>query len=55
MLGLHRFYLGFKISGFIWLFTMGGFMIGSIYDILNINKLIAKSKVMIISQKIILL
>jgi len=44
MFGLHRFYLGYKITGFIWLFTFGGFMIGAIYDILNIDKLIAQSE-----------
>lgn len=44
MLGLHRFYLGFKVSGFIWLFSGGGLMIGAIYDILNVDKLIAMSE-----------
>ncbi len=44
MFGLHRFYLGFKVSGFIWLFSFGGLMIGAIYDIFNIDKLIAQSE-----------
>lgn len=44
MLGLHRFYLGYKISGFIWLFSFGAFMIGAIYDIYHIDKLIAESE-----------
>ena len=44
MFGLHRFYLGYRISGFIWLFSFGGLMIGAIYDILNIDKLIAESE-----------
>ena len=44
ILGLHRFYLGFKISGLFWIFTCGGMMIGAIYDILNIDKLIAISE-----------
>ena len=44
MFGLHRFYLGYKTTGFIWLFTLGGLMIGAIYDILNIDKLIAQSE-----------
>ena len=42
--GLHRFYLGFKVSGFIWLFSLGGMMIGAIYDIFHIDKLIAQSE-----------
>lgn len=44
MLGLHRFYLGYKITGFIWFFTLGGMMLGAIYDILNVDKLIAESE-----------
>jgi len=44
MFGLHRFYLGFKVSGFIWLFSLGGMLIGAIYDIFNIDKLIAESE-----------
>lgn len=44
MLGLHRFYLGYKGAGVLWLLTFGFFLIGSFYDIFNINKLIAKSE-----------
>ena len=44
MFGLHRFYLGYKTTGFIWLFSLGGLMIGAIYDILNIDKLIEQSE-----------
>ena len=33
VLGLHRFYLGRWITGLIWLFTGGLFLIGAIVDL----------------------
>ncbi len=44
MLGFHRFYLGKKISGFIWLFSAGLFMIGALYDLIYMNDVIASSE-----------
>lgn len=35
-LGVHRFYVGKTGSGIVWLFTMGLFGIGWIYDIIKI-------------------
>lgn len=36
--GIHRFYLGKWISGFIWLFTGGLFLLGVLYDLLTLNE-----------------
>jgi TM2 domain-containing membrane protein YozV len=35
--GIHRFYLGKWISGLIWLFTGGLFLIGLLYDLWTLN------------------
>jgi len=37
VLGFHRFYMGKWISGFIYLFTVGLFGFGVLYDFLNVN------------------
>lgn len=36
LLGVHRFYVGKKGTGILWLFSAGGFIIGWIIDILAI-------------------
>lgn len=36
--GVHRFYLGKWISGFIWLVTGGLFFIGYLYDLWTLNE-----------------
>lgn len=36
VLGLHRFYLGRWISGLLWLFTGGLFLVGAIIDLVLI-------------------
>lgn len=43
ILGFHRFYLGKKITGVIWLFSAGGLLIGTIYDFLNMDRLVASA------------
>ena len=40
--GAHRFYLGKWISGIIWLCTGGFFLIGLLYDFLNINEMVSE-------------
>ena len=38
LLGIHRFYMGKWISGLIYLFTGGLFMVGVIYDYWTLNE-----------------
>ncbi|MEO1131524.1 MAG: TM2 domain-containing protein [Cyanobacteria bacterium J06639_1] len=38
--GIHRFYLGRPISGFIWLFTFGLFGFGQLFDLLYIPAMV---------------
>ena len=40
--GFHRFYLGKWITGIIWLISGGGFLIGYLYDFLNINEMVSE-------------
>jgi TM2 domain-containing membrane protein YozV len=40
VLGLHRFYLGRWVSGLIWLFTGGVFMVGAIIDLFVIPEMV---------------
>jgi TM2 domain-containing membrane protein YozV len=43
VLGLHRFYLGFWVSGLIWLLTGGIFFVGWLYDWLTLNELVEEA------------
>jgi TM2 domain-containing membrane protein YozV len=36
--GVHRFYLGKWISGLVWLFTCGLFLLGLLYDLWTLNE-----------------
>jgi TM2 domain-containing membrane protein YozV len=36
--GVHRFYLGKWITGLLWFFTGGFFVIGYLYDLWTLNK-----------------
>lgn len=40
--GVHRFYLGKWITGIIWLCTGGFFLLGYLYDFLNINEMVSE-------------
>jgi TM2 domain-containing membrane protein YozV len=42
LLGVHRFYLGKWITGIIWLCTGGGFLVGYLYDFLNLNEIVSE-------------
>ncbi len=42
VLGIHRFYLGKWISGVVWLLTGGCFLMGYLYDFLNINEMVSE-------------
>ncbi|MEZ5505289.1 MAG: NINE protein [Gammaproteobacteria bacterium] len=37
MFGIHRFYMGKVITGLIWLFTGGLFLVGYLYDYWTLN------------------
>jgi TM2 domain-containing membrane protein YozV len=36
--GIHRFYLGKWLTGFVWLFTGGLFLLGWLYDLWTLNE-----------------
>lgn len=40
--GVHRFYLGKWITGIIWLCTGGFFLLGYLYDYLNLNEIVSE-------------
>lgn len=42
LLGAHRFYLGKWITGIIWMLTGGFFLIGYLYDFMNLNEIISE-------------
>jgi predicted transcriptional regulator len=45
ILGFHRFYLGKIPTGFLWMFTMGMGMIGSIYDFLTLSRQVQEANI----------
>lgn len=40
--GAHRFYLGKWITGLLWLCTGGFFLMGYLYDYLNLNEIVSE-------------
>lgn len=42
VLGIHRFYLGKWITGIIWLVTGGFFLLGYLYDLMNLNEIVSE-------------
>jgi TM2 domain-containing membrane protein YozV len=40
--GLHRFYMGKWLSGLLWLFTGGFFLIGHLYDLWTLNEQVSE-------------
>lgn len=40
--GIHRFYLGKWVTGLIWLCTGGFFLLGWLYDFLNLNEMVSE-------------
>ncbi|MNT94570.1 TM2 domain protein [compost metagenome] len=41
LFGIHRFYMGKFVTGFIWLFTGGLFTLGLVYDYWTLNEQIS--------------
>jgi hypothetical protein len=41
--GLNRFYLGKPVTGIIWFFTGGLFLVGSIYDFITMERQVAEA------------
>ena len=46
LFGVHRFYLGKWISGIIWLCTGGFFLVGYLYDFLNMNEMVSEQNLL---------
>ncbi len=46
LFGIHRFYLRKWITGTIWLFTGGFFLVGYLYDFLNLNEMISERNIL---------
>jgi TM2 domain-containing membrane protein YozV len=44
-LGLHRFYLGKTGTGFLWLFTGGLGMVGSVYDAVTLSQQVRRANI----------
>lgn len=40
--GIHRFYMGRVLTGLLWLFTGGLFTLGYLYDLWNLNSMVAE-------------
>ncbi len=45
LFGLHRFYVGKWATGILWMLTGGLFMIGQIYDLLTMKKLVREANI----------
>jgi hypothetical protein len=45
ILGFHRFYLGKIRSGFLWMFTGGLFVVGSVYDFLTLSSQVREANI----------
>lgn len=44
--GIHRFYLGKWITGIIWLCTGGFFLMGYLYDYMNLNEMVSEKNLL---------
>jgi TM2 domain-containing membrane protein YozV len=44
--GIHRFYLRKWITGTIWLLTGGFFLLGYLYDFLNLNEIVSERNIL---------
>ncbi len=46
ILGIHRMYLGKWITGIIWFLTGGFFLLGYLYDFLNLNEIVSERNIL---------
>lgn len=46
ILGVHRMYLGKWITGILWFFTGGFFLLGYLYDFLNLNEIVSERNIL---------
>lgn len=46
MFGIHRFYLGKWFTGIIWFLTGGFFLLGWLYDFINLNEMISEQNLL---------
>jgi TM2 domain-containing membrane protein YozV len=46
ILGIHRMYLGKWITGILWFFTGGFFLLGYLYDFLNLNEIVSERNIL---------
>jgi TM2 domain-containing membrane protein YozV len=44
--GVHRFYLGKWITGILWMCTGGLFLMGYLYDFLNLNEIVSERNIL---------
>lgn len=46
LFGVHRFYLGKWITGIIWFCTGGFFLMGYLFDFLNLNEMVSEQNLL---------
>ncbi len=54
-LGLHRFYLGKKASGLLYMFTGGLFLAGGVYDLFHMEELVREANLQVSYKQVLYL